>query len=90
MSRQGLADACTVELRIRKLRKGSYFPRFLEPRQLAEKAVTRQEALIQGISTRPVEGLVNAIGITEISKSQVSRLCEITDHRIQVSLGRRR
>jgi putative transposase len=54
--------AGTVELRIPKLRKGSYFPGFLEPRRLAEKALTAviQEAYIQGISTRSVDDLVKA------------------------------
>ncbi len=56
--------AGTVELRIPKLRKGSYFPFFLEPRRLAEKAQTAviQEAYIQGISTRSVDDLVGAMG----------------------------
>ena len=69
--------AGTVELRIPKLRKGSYFPGFLEPRRLAEKALTAvvQEAYVQGISTRSVDELVKAMGMTGISKSQVSRLC---------------
>ena len=51
--------AVTVELRIPKLRHGSYFPGFLEPRRMAEKALTAviQEAYIQGISTRSVDGL---------------------------------
>ncbi len=68
--------AGTVELRIPKLRKGSYFPGFLEPRRLAEKALTAviQEAYIQGISTRSVDDLFKALGMTGISKSQVSRL----------------
>src|SRR5665213_860640 len=54
--------AGTVELRIPKLRRGSYFPAFLEPRRLAEKALTAvvQEAYIQGISTRSVDDLVKA------------------------------
>jgi transposase-like protein len=67
-----------VELRIPKLRKGSYFPFFLEPRRMAEKALTAviQEAYIQGISTRSVDELVKAMGMSGISKSQVSRLCE--------------
>ena len=73
--------AGTVELRIPKLRKGSYFPFFLEPRRLAEKALTAviQEAYIQGISTRSVDDLVKAMGMSGISKSQVSRLCEEID-----------
>ena len=66
--------AGTVELRIPKLRKGSYFPGFLEPRRMAEKALTAviQEAYIQGISTRSVDDLVKAMGMSGISKSQVS------------------
>ena len=64
--------AGTVELRIPKLRKGSYFPGFLEPRRLAEKALTAviQEAYVQGISTRSVDELVRAMGGAGISKSQ--------------------
>jgi len=68
--------AGTVELRIPKLRRGSYFPGFLEPRRMAEKALTAviQEAYIQGISTRSVDDLVRSMGMDGISKSQVSRL----------------
>jgi len=63
--------AGTVELRIPKLRKGSYLPGFLEPRRMAEKALTAviQEAYIQGISTRSVDDLVKAMGMSGISKS---------------------
>jgi putative transposase len=83
--------AGTIELRIPKLRKGSYFPGFLEPRRLAEKALTAviQEAYIQGISTRSVDDLVKAMGMTGISKSQVSRLCEDIDERVDEFLNRR-
>ena len=83
--------AGTVELRIPKLRKGSYFPGFLEPRRLAEKALTAvvQEAYIQGISTRSVDGLVQAMGLSGISKSQVSRLCEEIDVRVKACLAGR-
>jgi transposase-like protein len=79
-----------VELRIPKLRKGSYFPSFLEPRRMAEKALTAviQEAYIQGISTRSVDELVKAMGMTGISKSQVSRLCEDIDGRVKAFLDR--
>ena len=58
--------AGTVELRIPKLRKGSYFPGFLEPRRLAEKALTAviQEAYVHGVSTRAVDDLVKAMGGT--------------------------
>jgi putative transposase len=82
--------AGTVELRIPKLRKGSYFPGFLEPRRLAEKALTAvvQEAYIQGISTRSVDDLVKALGMSGISKSQVSRLCEEIDERVSAFLDR--
>src|SRR5215211_5039449 len=70
-----------VELRIPKLRKGSYFPGFLEPRRMAEKGLTAaiQEACVQGVSTRSVGELVKAMGLTGISKSQVSQLCSEID-----------
>jgi putative transposase len=82
--------AGTVELRIPKLRRGSYFPAFLEPRRLAEKALTAvvQEAYVQGISTRSVDDLVRAMGMEGISKSQVSRLCGEIDERVQTFLSR--
>ncbi len=82
--------AGTVELRIPKLRRGSYFPAFLEPRRLAEKALTAviQEAYIQGISTRSVDDLVRAMGMEGIGKSQVSRLCGEIDERVQTFLSR--
>jgi len=82
--------AGTVELRIPRLRKGSYFPGFLEPRRMAEKALTAviQEAYVQGVSTRSVDDLVQAMGMTGISKSQVSRLCGEIDERVQTFLSR--
>ncbi|MGO9544374.1 MAG: IS256 family transposase [Rhodomicrobium sp.] len=82
--------AGTVGLRIPKLRKGSYFPGFLEPRRMAEKALTAviQEAYIQGVSTRSVDDLVQALGMSGISKSQVSRLCEEIDGRVKTFLSR--
>jgi putative transposase len=82
--------AGTVELRIPKLRKGSYFPGFLEPRRSAEKALTAviQEAYVQGISTRSVDELVQAMGCSGVSKSQVSRLCGEIDERVQAFLNR--
>jgi transposase-like protein len=82
--------AGTVELRIPKLRHGSYFPAFLEPRRMAEKALTAviQEAYIQGISTRSVDHLVKALGMEGLSKSQVSRLCGEIDDRVQTFLTR--
>ncbi len=82
--------AGTVELRIPKLRKGSYFPSFLEPRRMAEKALSAviQEAYIQGISTRSVDDLVKAMGASGVSKSQVSRLCEEIDGKVKTFLDR--
>lgn len=82
--------AGTVELRIPKLRRGSYFPGFLEPRRMAEKALTAviQEAYIQGISTRSVDDLVQAMGMSGVSKSQVSRLCADIDDRVKAFLDR--
>ena len=82
--------AGTVELRIPKLRKGSYFPGFLEPRRIAEKALTAvvQEAYVHGVSTRAVDDLVKAMGMSGISKSQVSRLCEEIDDKVKAFLAR--
>ena len=82
--------AGTVELRIPKLRRGSYFPAFLEPRRTAEKALTAviQEAYVQGISTRSVDALVRSMGMEGISKSQVSRLCAEIDGRVKDFLTR--
>ena len=80
----------TIPLRIPKLRRGSYFPGFLEPRRSSEKALAAviQEAYVQGISTRSVDDLVKAMGMTGISKSQVSRLCEEIDERVNAFLDR--
>ena len=82
--------AGSVELRIPKLRRGSYFPGFLEPRRMAEKALTAviQEAYIHGVSTRSVDDLVKALGMSGISKSQVSRLCAEIDERVTAFLER--
>jgi putative transposase len=82
--------AGSVDLKIPKLRKGSYFPGFLEPRRTAEKALAAviQEAYIQGVSTRSVDELVKAMGMSGISKSQVSRLCTEIDERVRAFLDR--
>jgi transposase-like protein len=80
----------TVELAIPKLRRGSYFPTFLEPRKTAEKALLSviQEAYVQGISTRSVDDLVRAMGAGGVSKSQVSRLVGEIDERVNSFLSR--
>ncbi len=82
--------AGTVDVQIPKLRKGIYFPEFLEPRRVAEKAMTAviQEAYVQGLSTRSVDDLVKAMGMTGVSKSQVSRLCGEIDERVNAFLNR--
>jgi putative transposase len=79
-----------IDLAIPKLRKGSYFPSFLEPRRTAEKALTAviQEAYVHGISTRAVDDLVKAMGASGVSKSQVSRLCAEIDERVNAFLRR--
>ncbi len=80
----------TLELPIPKLRSGSYFPSFLEPRRLSEKAIAAvvQEAWIGGVSTRKVDDLVQALGMTGISRSQVSELCREIDGRVHSFLNR--
>src|ERR1700685_1966441 len=80
----------TLELKIPKLRQGSYFPGFLEPRKTAERALVAviQEAWIQGVSTRKVDDLVQAMGMSGISKSQVSALCQDIDDRVNAFLDR--
>ena len=80
----------SLSLRIPKLRQGSYFPPFLEPRKTAEKALVTviQEAWIGGVSTRRVDELVQAMGLAGISKSQVSKLCKDIDERVNAFLDR--
>jgi putative transposase len=82
--------AGSVELQIPKLREGSYFPGFLEPRRTAERALAAviREAYVQGVSTRSVDELVKAMGMTGISRSQVSRLCAEIDERVNAFLAR--
>ena len=80
----------SLQLRIPKLRQGSYFPPFLEPRKTTEKALVTviQEAWIGGVSTRRVDELVQAMGLAGISKSQVSKLCKDIDERVNAFLER--
>ncbi len=80
----------TLNLRVPKLRQGSCFPGFLEPRRTSEKALVAviQEAWVGGVSTRRVDELVQAMGLTGISKSTVSKLCEDIDERVGEFLNR--
>jgi transposase-like protein len=80
----------SLQLRIPKLRQGSYFPAFLEPRKVSERALVTviQEAWIGGVSTRRVDDLVQAMGLSGISKSTVSKLCKDVDERVNGFLDR--
>jgi transposase-like protein len=80
----------TLNLKVPKLRTGSYFPGFLEPRRTVEKALVAviQEAWIAGVSTRRVDDLVQAMGVSGISKSSVSKLCKEIDERVLTFLKR--
>ena len=80
----------TLHLKVPKLRTGSYFPGFLEPRRTVEKALVAviQEAWIAGVSTRRVDDLVQAMGVSGISKSSVSKLCKEIDERVLAFLKR--
>ena len=80
----------TLPVAIPKLRRGSYFPSFLEARRTSDKALIAviQEAYVHGVSTRAVDELAKAMGLTGISKSQVSRLCAEIDERVKAFLSR--
>ena len=80
----------TMDLRIPKLREGSYFPSLLEPRRRSERALLAviQQAYVEGVSTRRVDDLVKALGCEGISKSQVSRICSELDEVVEDFLGR--
>jgi transposase-like protein len=80
----------SLQLRVPKLRQGSYFPPFLEPRKVSERALVAviQEAWIGGVSTRRVDELVQAMGLAGISKSTVSKLCKEIDERVGAFLER--
>jgi transposase-like protein len=75
----------TIELRVPRVRDGSFFPSLLEPRKRAERALvaTVREAYVQGVSTRRVDELVKALGLDGISKSQVSQLCQELDAEVE-------
>jgi transposase-like protein len=77
--------AGTVELRVPRVRDGSFFPVLLEPRRRAERALAAvvQEAYVHGVSTRRVDDVVKALGLDGISKSQVSRVCAELDGEVE-------
>ena len=79
-----------MELRIPKIREGSYFPSLLEPRRRSEKALLSviQQAYVEGVSTRRVDDLIKSLGCDGISKSQVSRICRDLDQVVETFLGR--
>lgn len=84
----------TLDVAIPKLRTGSYFPSWLEPRRRSEQALVAvvavvAEAYLRGVSTRKVEGLVQTLGITSLSKSEVSRLCQSLDEQVTAFRTRR-
>jgi transposase-like protein len=82
----------TVELRIPKLQRESYYPVLVEPRAFAEKALTaviQEEVCVHAISTRSVDDLVRSIGMEGMNWSQISRLCVEIDKWVRDSLARR-
>jgi transposase-like protein len=83
--REWQTRAGTVELQIPKLRRGSYFPSFLEPRRRSEQALLAviQQAYVCGVSTRRVDQLVESLGL-RVSKSEVSRVCQALDEHVRV------
>ena len=81
-----------LEVRIPKLRKGSYFPSFLEPRRRIDQALYAvvMEAYVKGVSTRSVDDLVAALGVSSgISRSEVSRICAQLDESVEAFRTRR-
>jgi transposase-like protein len=75
----------SIGLQIPKLRDGSYYPNFLEPRRRAEKALLSviQQAYIEGVSTRKVDDLLQSLGVASTDKSLVSRACKELDELIE-------
>src|SRR5947199_3959156 len=73
-----------IELRIPKLRQGSYFPSFLQPRKRSEQALVAvvQQAYVCGVSTRKVDQLVESLGL-RVSRSEVSRICAGLDEQVE-------
>ena len=74
-----------IPLCIPKLREGTYFPSLLEPRKRSEQALLAviQEAYVKGVSTRKVDDLVQALGLSGVDKSKVSRICKALDEVVE-------
>jgi transposase-like protein len=88
-SRSWQTRAGEIELAIPKIRRGSYFPSFLEPRKRSEQALVAvvQEAYVAGVSTRKVDQLVESLGL-RVSKSEVSRICQGLDEQVEAFRNR--
>ncbi len=82
-SRRWDTRAGEIELQIPKIRQGSYFPSFLQPRKRSEQALVSvvQQAYVCGVSTRRVDQLVESLGL-RISKSEVSRIAGLLDEQV--------
>ena len=78
-----------IELQIPKIRQGSYFPSFLQPRKRSEQALVSvvQQAYVCGVSTRRVDQLVESLGL-RVSKSEVSRICAGLDEHVEAFRSR--
>ncbi len=88
-SRRWDTRAGEIELQIPKIRQGSYFPSFLQPRKRSEQALVAvvQEAYVAGVSTRKVDQVVESLGL-RVSKSEVSRICEGLDEQVEAFRSR--
>jgi putative transposase len=88
-ARSWATRAGEIELAIPKIRRGSYFPSFIEPRRRAEQALVAvvQEAYVAGVSTRKVDQVVESLGL-RISKSEVSRICAGLDEQVDAFRNR--
>jgi transposase-like protein len=88
-ARSWATRAGEIELAIPKIRRGSYFPSFLDPRKRSEQALVSvvQEAYVAGVSTRKVDQVVESLGL-RISKSEVSRICQGLDEQVEAFRSR--
>lgn len=75
----------TLTLNVPKLREGGYVPSFIEHRKRSEQALISviQEAVVKGVSTRKIEGVLEQFGIAGVSAGQVSQLCATLDEKVR-------